>query len=144
MATIIRIDWAPDWRQQLWDVGEPYLRKAADRVLDAMKVEIPKSADGSGGRPPGYAASRLRTLESGRDAGGPHRSVGTDALSPDGANYPAMLQYGTKPHVITPKAPGYPLRDKHGRVFGYRVMHPGTRPNRWADRSAMVINGVRL
>jgi hypothetical protein len=139
---VVRIDWAPNWREQLYRVGEPYLSKAADRVLDAMRVEIPKSADGSGDRPPGYAASKLRTLERGRmTTGEPYRDVGTDAVSEDGANYPAMLQYGTKPHTITPKAPGYPLRDpRTGRVFGYRVQHPGTR----ATRASMVINGARL
>lgn len=142
---VVRIEWAANWRQQLWDIGEPPLRKAADRVLAAMHVELPASADGSHGRPGGYARSKLRTLERGRDGLGPYRLVGTDATSPEGTNYPAIVQYGQKPHVIVPKGPGYPLRDpRTGRVFGYRVQHPGARPNPWATRSAYVINGARL
>jgi hypothetical protein len=46
---------------------------------------------------------------------------------------------GTRPHVITPKGPGYPLRffwAKLGRVvYAYRVNHPGTKANPFVKRA---------
>ncbi len=46
---------------------------------------------------------------------------------------------GTKPHEITPKGPGYPLRffwEKVGKVaYAYRVWHPGTAPNPFIQRA---------
>lgn len=46
---------------------------------------------------------------------------------------------GTKPHIITPKGSGYPLRfywEKMGRVVHfYSVNHPGTKPNPFTKRA---------
>lgn len=46
---------------------------------------------------------------------------------------------GTKPHVITPRGPGYPLRffwPKVGRVVRFmRVNHPGTKANPFLSRA---------
>ena len=46
---------------------------------------------------------------------------------------------GTKPHEITPKGPGYPLRffwEKLGKVvYTYHVNHPGTKPNPFTQRA---------
>jgi hypothetical protein len=46
---------------------------------------------------------------------------------------------GTKPHPITPKGPGYPLRffwEKIGKmVYTYHVNHPGTKPNPFTERA---------
>jgi hypothetical protein len=145
VAVIERIDYAPNWRQQLWDAADPAMVHFGEAIVVAAKREMPASTDGSNGRPPGYARSRMRTLERGRDAFGPYRHLGTDATTPDGTNYPAIVHYGQKPHVI--KSHGdYPLRDAHGRVFGRVVNHPGARPNPWAERAARTINGrtIRL
>lgn len=140
MPVVERIDYAPDFQDQLWDIGEPFLAEAGDVVLDAMGRNIPRSTDGSYGRPAGYAASRLSTLRAGRDPA-PYRDVGTDAATPDGDSYPAMLEHGTKPHIIESRGP-WPLRDRRtGRVFGRRVMHPGTRPIPWARLSAEALRG---
>jgi hypothetical protein len=143
MAVVFeRIDWSPDWQRQLEDAGAPLLRRAADDVLDAMKTTIPVSQDGSHGREPGYAKSHLKTLERGRDDQGLYRDVGTDARTPDGDSYPAMLEHGTKAHEIVPREPGYPLRDPAtGRVFGYKVNHPGTKPIPWARTALYSIRG---
>ena len=71
------------------------------------------------------------------------------------------IQEGTRPHIITPKGAGYPLRFTVGGagsswsggntqrfrniatgrftagkpVFAYLVHHPGTKPNRFVDRA---------
>jgi hypothetical protein len=135
-----RIVWEPGWREQLGDLAEPMLDRADRVVLNAMEREIPRSTDGSYGRAPGYAARRLKVLEKGRDIGGRYHHVGTDATTPDGTSYPAILEHGSKPHIIESKG-NYPLRDKHGRVFGRRVRHPGTKPIPWARVSAMALNG---
>ena len=47
------------------------------------------------------------------------------------------IQEGTRPHIITPKGAGYPLRFEVGGrvVFAYLVHHPGTKPNRFVDRA---------
>lgn len=143
-GSITRVDWARDWERQLWRAGEPALDAGADVILEAMKVNIPVSADGSHGRPAGYARSRLDVLERGQDGEGPYRDVGTDARTPDGDSYPAMLEHGTKAHDIVAKGP-YPLRNRRtGQVFGRRVRHPGTKPIPWARISAAALNGRRL
>lgn len=141
MGIVERIVYAPDFRQSVWDLAEPFLDDAADVVLAAERVNIPRSTDGSHGRPAGYAASRLRILTAGRDEQGPYRDAGTDATSPEGFNYPAALENGTKPHEIHSKGP-WPLRNRRtGQVFGRSVMHPGTAPIPWGRRSAEALRG---
>lgn len=140
----VTIVWAPDFQRQAWDLAEPYLGVASLIVESSMRRRIPKSTDGSNGRPPGYAASKIRQLGRGADALGPYRDVGTDATSPDGYPYPIGLEHGTKAHVIRSKG-NYPLRDaRTGRVFGRVVQHPGTRPYPWARPAANDLDGRRL
>jgi hypothetical protein len=137
----VRVVFDPDYRHNVRTLGELFLDPIGKVILAGERRRLPRSNDGSYGRPPGYANSRLRELERGRDPE-PYSHLGTDAVTPEGDSYPAMLEHGTKAHVITPKEPGYPLRDpRTGRVFGYRVQHPGTKPIPWARRSAMDIHG---
>lgn len=143
MAIVERLVWDPGVLGDLFDLAEPFVERASADVLDAMQLELPASRDGSNGRPPGYARSRLRRLGRGRDATGPFRDVGTDATTPDGTSYPAILEHGSKPHIIESHGP-YPLRNRHtGQVFGRVVQHPGTRADPWARRSAQTIHGRR-
>lgn len=138
-----RVVWEPGWREQLMPYAEMALDLADDVVLSAMRVNLPASADGSNGRRPGYARSRLGVLERGRDLYTRYHHVGTDATTPDGTSYPAILEHGSKAHVIESHG-NYPLRNPHtGQVFGRRVMHPGTRPIPWARVSAAALNGRR-
>lgn len=140
----MNLNWAPDWLDQLHDLAEGPLDRGADIVLDGMQRRIPKSTDGSHGRRPGYAASRLRILERGHDVAGPYRDVGTDATAPDGYNYPRGLEHGTRAHWIESHG-DYPLRTRRtGQVFGRRVFHPGTRPYPWARPSANDLDGRTL
>ena len=140
----LRIDYPPDFRRRCEELAEPALKPAGEMVLAAMHRFLPASEDGSHGREPGYARSRLGVLRAGRDEIGPFREVGTDAESPEGVNYPAILEYGQKPHVIESKGP-WPLRNPQtGQVFGRKVMHPGAKPIPWARRSAAAINGRRF
>lgn len=138
----IRIEWAADWRQQLLDLGEPGLDRAAHSVLAQMKERIPVSPDGSHGRPAGFAKSKLHVLGI-RDEIGLAKDVGTDATSPEGYSYPVGLENGVKPHVIRSHGP-YPLRSADGRVFGREVQHPGNKPMPWARPALYSIRGRRF
>jgi hypothetical protein len=144
VAGFLRIEWNRRLEGELEEIAvSGPLPQAGAIVLAAMKETIPVSSDGSYGRPAGYARSRLRLLNSGIDPAGAFIDVGTDATTPDGTCYPAIVHYGAKPHVIESHG-NYPLRDKHGRVFGRRVMHPGSRPTYWATRATAALAGRRL
>lgn len=137
-----RIDFAPNFREMCYDLGDPFLPVVGEDILDAMRVHLPASTDGSYGRPPGYARSRLRQLEHARDRGGPpYIHVGTDATTPDGVSYPSILEHGSPPHVIEAHG-NYSLR-RGNQYFGRVVHHPGIKPIPWARRSAQSINGRR-
>jgi hypothetical protein len=123
----IKLD--PAWETGMLAMIEPALDQAAVIVAAGQKRRIPVSADGSNGRPAGYARDRIH-VERGRDEFGPYRDVGSDAETPDGYPYPLGLELGTAPHVIESHG-DYPLRDKHGNVFGRVVDHPGTPPYPW-------------
>lgn len=96
-----------------------------ERVAAEQKRLAAVSPDGSHGRPPGHMRDQVRS-ELGRDEVGLHCDIGTDATTPDGHSYPMDVELGTRPHVIESHG-DYPLRDKHGRVFGKTVHHPGTK-----------------
>jgi hypothetical protein len=105
------------------------MEAAAVVVAAGQKRRIPVSADGSNGRPAGYARDRIH-VERGIDALGLFWDIGSDAETPSGYPYPLGLELGTPPHTITSHG-DYPLRDKHGNVFGRTVQHPGTQPYPW-------------
>lgn len=112
------------------DLAAGQLDQAAAVVAGGQKRRIPVSADGSNGRPAGYARDSIH-VERGRDAEGPYRDVGSDAETPDGFPYPLALELGTAPHAIDSHG-DYPLRNaRTGQVFGRHVDHPGTRPYPW-------------
>lgn len=127
------------------DLGEPALSAGADIVADGQRRRIPVSRDGSYGRGPGYARSKIH-IERGTDDEGPFRDIGTgdDALTPDGANYPLILELGSRPHIIRSKG-DYPLRNrKTGQVFGREVRHPGTQPYPWLRAALADLEGREL
>jgi hypothetical protein len=119
----------PKWEVGVLDLCEPAMDAAAVVVAAGQKRRIPVSQDGSNGRPAGYARDRIH-VERGRDAVSPFRDIGSDAETPDGYPYPVGLELGTVPHVIESHG-DYPLRDKHGHIFGRRVDHPGNPPFPW-------------
>lgn len=128
MATV-RVEFEPRWEQSLYELAAPALEAAAVVVAAGQKRRIPVSQDGSNGRPAGYARDRIH-VERDADGGGPYWDVGSDATTPDGYPYPIGLELGTAPHVIESHG-NYPLRDKHGHIFGRRVDHPGNPPFPW-------------
>ena len=65
------------------------------------------------------------------------------ARTDSGYPYPLGLEFGTPPHTITSKG-DYPLRDKHGTVFGRTVHHPGTPEYAWCRRAVASLEGVEL
>lgn len=130
MARDVVVVMDPRWEVGVLGLSGDWLDQAAVIVAGGQKRRIPVSADGSNGRPSGYARDRIH-VERGTDEFGPYRDIGSDAETPDGYPYPLGLELGTAPHVIEPKGPGYPLRDSHGNVFGYHVDHPGTPPYPW-------------
>jgi len=132
----------PDWQRKAAGLGEPALEAAALIVQEGQRRRIPVSRDGSHGRAPGYARDHIH-IERGRDARGPYRDVGSDAKTPEGVDYPLILELGSAPHVIESHG-DYPLRDRHGRVFGQRVMHPGTHPYPWCRAALADLAGRRL
>lgn len=120
----------------------PALLSAGEVVAEGQRRRIPVSRDGSHGRPAGYAKSKIH-IEPGADAIGPFVDVGTfdDALSPDGTNYPVILELGSPAHEIRSKG-DYPLRNKKtGQVFGKVVQHPGTQPYPWCRAALADIVG---
>jgi hypothetical protein len=129
VAVDVKLVLEPRWEAGLLEMIGPPLDAAAVVVAAGQKRRIPVSADGSNGRPAGYARDSIH-VERGRDALGPYRDIGSDATTPTGYPYPLGLELGTAPHVIESHG-NYPLRDKHGHIFGRRVDHPGTQPYPW-------------
>ena len=120
----------PRWEQTVMGLGAPAMEQAATVVAAGQKRRMPVSQDGSYGRAPGYARDRVH-VERGRDRQGPFWDVGSDAMTPDGYNYPLGLELGTRPHTIVSHG-DYPLRNrKTGQVFGRVVDHPGNDPMPW-------------
>lgn len=129
--TEVRVQMEPRWEVGVLALPSTMLAmdQAAAIVAAGQKRRIPVSQDGSHGRPPGYARDRIH-VQRGADIAGPYRDIGSDAMSPDGYNYPLGLELGNPRHVIESKG-DYPLRSKDGRVFGKRVNHPGNKPMPW-------------
>jgi len=123
-------------------VAAPKVAVAAQIVAAEQRRTIPVSKDGSYGRPAGYARDRINVFP-GADALGPYLDVGSDATTPDGVSYPAILDAGSRRHTIESHG-DYPLRNKQGVVFGKSVDHPGTKPTYWCRHSIMALSGVIL
>lgn len=137
-----RVEFAATWEAEVLALGDPALDAAAVIVAAGQKRRIPVSQDGSNGRLAGYARDRIH-VERGRDALGPYRDVGSDATTPDGYPYPLGLELGTRPHRIVSHG-NYPLRDKHGHIFGRSVDHPGNPPFPWCRAALGDIAGRRF
>lgn len=137
----VRIVLAPDYARHVMASSAPAMEAGALIVAEGQRQRIPVSRDGSHGRPAGYARSKIH-VERGSDGLGPYWDVGTGdaALSPDGTNYPLILELGSRPHVIESHG-DYPLRDKYGHIFGRRVNHPGTHPYPWCRAALADIAG---
>jgi hypothetical protein len=129
VAKDVTLKFEPRWEVGVIGLSEPFLDQASVIVAAGQKRRIPVSADGSNGRPAGYARDSIH-VERGRDAEGPYRDVGSDATTESGYPYPLGLELGTVRHEIRSHG-DYPLRDKHGRIFGKVVDHPGTQPYPW-------------
>jgi hypothetical protein len=139
MATV-RVTMEPGWEIKVAGLAEPAMVRASDEIAAGQRRRIPVSRDGSHGRPPGYARSRI-SVTAGVDARGRYRDIGSDATTPDGTPYPLILDLGSAPHVIESHG-DYPLRNpRTGQVFGRRVNHPGTRPTAWCRASIEDIRG---
>lgn len=102
--------------QQLIDIRRDELRVLARRHVIVLQKHAPKKT--------GKFASehRFRTFQRGDSIG-----YTTSAPQPLGK---WLRPPGTKPHVITPRGPGYPLRFTVGgvEVRAWSVNHPGYRP----------------
>ena len=121
-------------------VAAPKVAVAAQIVAAEQRRAIPVSRDGSHGRPAGYARDRIG-IHSGADALGAYLDVGSDATTPDGTSYPAILDAGSRRHTITAHG-DYPLRNrKTGQIFGHSVDHPGTKPTYWCRNSIFALAG---
>lgn len=142
MARDVVVVMHPGWEVGVLGLSEGWLDEAAVIVAGGQKRRIPVSADGSNGRPPGYARDRIH-VERGRDGEGPYRDIGSDATTPEGFAYPLALELGTAPHRIESHG-DYPLRDKHGNVFGRVVDHPGTPPYPWCRAALADLVGRRF
>lgn len=138
----VRVVLAPEFERAAMALGVPAMEAGAEIVAEGQRRRIPVSRDGSHGRPAGYAQSKIH-VERGADGLGPYWDVGTgdDALSPDGTNYPLILELGSRPHEIRSKG-DYPLRNaKTGQIFGRVVQHPGTKPQPWLRAALADITG---
>jgi len=139
---VVRFVWDRGWEGTLKREGKSRVAAAAGMGREEMKRNMPVSEDGSGGRPPGYARASVEVIEGGSGPGY-YFDAGATARTEDGFPYPAVLEFGSAPHVITSKG-DYPLRDKHGNVFGKTVNHPGTPEYAWCRRAIAEIEGREL
>jgi len=138
----VRVVLEPEFERTAALLGVPAMEAGAAIVARGQRSRIPVSRDGSYGRAAGYAKSKIH-VERGIDALGLYWDVGTgdQALTPDGTNYPVLLELGTPPHEIRSKG-NYPLRNrKTGQVFGKVVHHPGTQPHPWLRAALADIAG---
>lgn len=101
------------------------LQRVGETVTQGAKRRAATSPDGSHGRGSGYMRSNIG-WRLGRDTSGLYVDVESTARTPEGAYYGLFVEVGTGPHIIASHG-DYPLRDKHGNVFGRVVHHPGTR-----------------
>ena len=130
VASDVRFVVEPKFEVGLLGIAGPALDAAAVVVAAGQRRRIPVSEDGSHGRQAGYARDRVH-VEVGLDVLGPYRDIGSDALTPEGYNYPIGLELGTRAHTITSHGK-YPLRNaKTGQIFGRTVNHPGNPPMPW-------------
>ena len=140
----VRVQASPRANALLSALAAPKVTKGALAVAAAQRAAIPVSRDGSYGRPPGYARSRIAARPTVSLQGGLAFNVGSDATSPEGFPYPLVLDRGSRPHTIRSKG-NYPLRNpKTGQVFGREVRHPGTEPTFWCTASLLVLRGMKL
>jgi hypothetical protein len=139
---VARFVWDKGWQSTLKTEGKPRVQAAARQGKEAMQQTIPVSDDGSNGRPAGYARASMEVVEGGTGPGY-YFDAGATARTPDGYPYPAVLEYGSPPHDITSHG-DYPLRDKHGNVYGRTVHHPGTPEYAWCRRAIAEIEGREL
>jgi hypothetical protein len=120
-----RLDWDPRVEQALVQaVGGRILNHAGEIIAKGAKRRAPTSPDGSGGRPSGFMRSKI-AHELGTDGQGLYVDIASPAETAGGHPYGLDVELGTKPHTITSHG-DYPLRSKHGEVFGRTVNHPGT------------------
>lgn len=118
-------------------VGSYLSRVVGPVVVREAKRRAPVSPEGTHGHEPGYL----------RDSIGQRLTVANDTVGVDvraRAFYGAILAAGAKSHEIAPKTRrgkrgSYPLRDKHGHVFGTHVNHPGTRPDHFLQDALTVL-----
>lgn len=141
--TTVRVVFDRQLPARVATIAAPKVRRAAEIVADRQRELIPISDDGSHGRRPGYARDHIGIWAgTGRD--GTYYDVGSDATTEDGVSYPAILDAGSRAHIIESHG-DYPLRNAHtGQVFGKRVRHPGTKPTYWCRNSIFALAGRRL
>lgn len=134
----MRWRWDPNWRRELEGSAgvRSILADAGDVVEKGAKRRCPVSTDGSGGNPPGHLRDSIGQTP-GVDGHGPFVDVGTDV------HYALAQELGAAPHVIRSHGP-WPLRDKHGRVFGREVHHPGNPPSPYLRPALDDIAGHRF
>lgn len=102
--------------QTLLDVRREEMRDLARQHVSILQRHAPRKTGAFA------AGHRFRTYQRGDTIG-----YSTSAPQPLGK---WLRPPGTRPHVIVPKASGYPLRfEVNGRIVRtYRVNHPGYRP----------------
>lgn len=110
---------------QLLEDRRDQARDLARRHVEVARDEAPKDT-GDFAR-----GIRFKTFRKGLD------SLGYTLSDPQPLG--KFIRLGTKPHLITPRGSGYPLRffwKKVGRnVAFYSVNHPGTKPNPYMERA---------
>lgn len=144
MATGGRITWNDrEFNRLLNSESGPvarYLGRVGEVGTQGAKRRAPVSPDGSNGRPSGYMRSKIGwTVD--KDDQGLYVDIQSPAETPEGFPYGLGVEVGTAAHTIRSKGP-YPLRDKHGKVFGKEVQHPGTDPQPYLRPAMDDIRGM--
>lgn len=131
MSTNLKVDFSPRFEKIVKGNIEEYADKALTRtIVEGETICIREAPIDKG------------TLR--RSIGTSHPNMGTVCLT-CGVKYWVYHQYGTSPHVITPKS-GKLLhwKDKEGEHFARKVNHPGTKANPFVTRTAKQIQSQQL
>lgn len=125
---------SPSLTARLAAAAVPFMGRVAVAVAAEARKEAPVGEPDPLGRP-----RRARPM---RETIVPFVSGTTAVVQVNSRHFLAVHQ-GSRPHPITPRGKGYPLRfywkKVGGEVRAMRVNHPGTQPNPFLVRAARTV-----
>lgn len=131
MIAIERIN--VSWYEPNIDLFLKQPQGAVGRYLKGRAAVFTNAARAQAGVQTGMLKASIRTMEHSRAPYGQMMKIGADV------RHALWHHEGTRPHVIVPQRARILRFAKNGRVvFAHKVMHPGTRPNRYLSDNLKV------